>query len=670
METELKILGAAYGPKDVTGQVRKMKKEQKLHFHITNEKLGGDPWSGNTKTLVVVYKCGGDIKTAIYEEGECCNLSVSQQKEITSRVDTGDHLSKAQQDSSDKTAGTSHSLVILGAAYGKKNVTNLATKKVKKDELHPEGKFSVAAINDNWGGDSWNGHNKTLVVVYQYDGLPMLEVAKERSVMNFIASPPLSILCAAYGKLDVTNKVRSLVKNRELAFTPSNESLGEDGWEKNKKSFTVVYQYGKQTPKTRIVREDDGIVVRYEKADDDSLPTNPETLTILGASFGIHNVTKQVRDCVKDNKLQLTITKTLFFGHDPWKGVTKSLVVVFANGSNPPRMNIAVEGEEMTIGKPAFRYTDLTGTKTLLENGNMIALSTVNGKYITYDSENKLVAKEKFPNDSCALTILNTNQHRSTFIMLCKNKRYVTVDGSELKANGSKPEDATVFSATISSKGGLQLAIKAGTYVCFHSDDGDGSIRADCSDQRCACATFGVAFKKNKVNDSEVEVKDQNKVDDSEVELKDVLNVSDCEKAWYIFVWQLTGGFLEAIGLSPFIVIGSPRPAFYELIKSKRGVVRLIQDLVEKIQNGLSTTGSLISVLLTTIHALYEEGILWTVFKWMLIETGWVFITWALGIILECIFLPEVEAAELFAGFTVWGVRTTLAVLDLEHCKL
>jgi len=235
MAAELKILGAAYGPQDVTGQVRQMKKGQKLSFKITNKTFGGDPWSGYDKTLIVVYQYDADVKTAIFKEEQHCVILPSQgfnqppfsvetkrkyselSVETKRRLEVG-HLIPTQQASSSQATGTSHSLVVLGAAYGLKDVTDRIT-----ELLSPEGEFDQTVTNEVMGKDGWKGHDKTLVVVYECNSIPMLKVAKEHHHMYFIASPPMSILCAAYGLLDVTNKVRGLVQNRELSIKPTNE---------------------------------------------------------------------------------------------------------------------------------------------------------------------------------------------------------------------------------------------------------------------------------------------------------------------------------------------------------------------------------------------------------------------------------------------------------------
>ena len=65
--------------------------------------------------------------------------------------------------------------------------------------------------------------------MYEYHGLQMLDVVKENEHMHFIASPPMTILGAAYGLADVTTKAHALVKNRSLVVTANNHTFG-DGW--------------------------------------------------------------------------------------------------------------------------------------------------------------------------------------------------------------------------------------------------------------------------------------------------------------------------------------------------------------------------------------------------------------------------------------------------------
>jgi hypothetical protein len=75
----LTILGATYGPKDVTDEVERLVKNCRtgtLQLQGTN-KIFGDSWKGNTKTLVIVYQYGQNApQTVITKEKETVSLSV------------------------------------------------------------------------------------------------------------------------------------------------------------------------------------------------------------------------------------------------------------------------------------------------------------------------------------------------------------------------------------------------------------------------------------------------------------------------------------------------------------------------------------------------------------------------------------------------------------------
>ena len=323
MSAELIIYGAAYGPEDVTATVRSLRADQKLSFTVSDKTFGGDPWHGNEKTLVIIYKYSTDdqVYTKIVVQNDECVINPPSQPPSApiakDQLDSSD-LEAIQQVSSRKMKDSGQSLVILGAAYGKADVTDKANQ-----ALTSNGEFDEEASNEVWE-DSWKGHKKTLVVVYEYDGLQMLNVVKENERMYFIASPAMTILGAAYGLADVTTKVCALVKNRSLAVTANNDTFG-DSWKGVKKTLVVTYQYGEQTPVVAYAKENDKLEIIYNKADDYTGSTNPDTLTILGAAYGPSDVTKKTQDyAVEGNNTVQKEVDNDNFGPDPWKTV-KSL---------------------------------------------------------------------------------------------------------------------------------------------------------------------------------------------------------------------------------------------------------------------------------------------------------------------------------------------------------
>ena len=257
-----------------------------------------------------------------------------------------------------------------------------------------------------------HGVPKTLVVVYEYGGLQTLDVVKEHKRMHFIASPPMTILGAAYGLADVTTKVCELVKNRSLTATANNSTFG-DSWIGIQKTLVVTYQYGEEIPQVSAVKQDETMEIIYSKKGAFLGSTDPDVLTILGAAYGPSDVTHKIQSLVKGNILQ-TENNISVFTHDPWVGVDKSLAIVYRYGRNGPQTKIAAKHSKVSIAKKVvFPYAGLVDTNDLLNDGDVLALSAVNGKYISCDSNNVLVAVKDVPNDECAITVKKSSSSKA-----------------------------------------------------------------------------------------------------------------------------------------------------------------------------------------------------------------------------------------------------------------
>ena len=651
----LKIIGAAYGPKDVTGLVRKLRQGRELSIDVNNTTFGGDPWPGHQKTLVVVYRYDNSfssVETMIVREGNPLKISSTHHSHYLKedRLDTK-HLKEIQQVSRHSTAiGTTKPLDILGAAYGTSDVTKLA-----RDYL-TNGEFDKYAKNGVWEGDNWTGHKKTLVVVYEYDGAQMLSVVKEDERMYFVASPPLIILSAAYGLFDVTKTVRSHVKNRSLTMEASNDIFG-NGWPKVSKSFTVFYQYGEEVPKLKSVKQGEELEILYSKGrntDPYLTSLDPDDLVILGASYGPRDVTQQVRSLVLGDNLHITVTNGVL-GGNPWPKEEKSLAVVYRTGCSPPRMKIAKQDDEMTIKVAHPPYEgDLVNIDKFLENDTVIALSAFNGQYVSCDGSNdKLVALKAAPDAMCAMTV-KTN-HPKVFKLLCANGKYVEVRqhiDSTLFATASK-EKATLFYVSLSAKGGLRLATVVGMYVSF--DSSDNSLRATSTSHFGAGTMFGVALQQTSQKDKHSSEKSPD-------------DLTHCELAWASFSYQLVGGFFLAVGLIPFITTDTVHIGLWGLIESSPEALEALQGLAHEIVNVTPTGAAIIGAMLSVIKVLYEEGILWQAFKMMLkvikVPVEWFAVTWVLSKIVEFGY-PEAGVAAVLAGSTVWAVKVTKAGLEV-----
>lgn len=430
MSNELIIFGAAYGRADVTGKVRSLREGQKLSVKASND-VFGDSWVGQRKSLVVVYKYGYGTSSKVQQqsisEGETLVISPPSKAAIPKdrlslALKSGMTMSRQQQ---------SLKLNILGAAYGLANVTAEAQSLVTVNE-----EFNQQASNAVWG-DGWYGVAKTLVIVYGYsEYIFMVDIAGEGEIMRFIASPPLTILDAAYGLTSVTGKVKELARNRSFKATANNATFG-DGWPGAAKTLAIVYQYGEEEPTVATAKEDEQLEFLYSQKENFYGSTNPSILTILGAAYGPGDVTDKVRNLVKDGSTLNVKASNDVFG-DTWPGKKKSLVTVYRYGRKAPQIQMVSEESTVSVSSPDPQpFTDLTETNDLLEDGDVLALSAINGKFISCDASNRLVAAKAAAEEGCKLTV-ERDGSSGPFKIKSDNGKYVIVgDDKYLHATGT-----------------------------------------------------------------------------------------------------------------------------------------------------------------------------------------------------------------------------------------
>ena len=163
--TALQILGAAYGPRDVTSDLsRRVTSSGQLTVKPSNG-VFGDPWGGVKKTLVVVYKHScSPPRIAIAREHYDHQLHISA-KPLNFYNCFQERYSR-------------HGLNIVGAAYGLKDVTDKVRSLVHHNRL------SIRASNYMFG-DSYPGVRKTLIVVYRYGyGRYRTKIVKEDETIH------------------------------------------------------------------------------------------------------------------------------------------------------------------------------------------------------------------------------------------------------------------------------------------------------------------------------------------------------------------------------------------------------------------------------------------------------------------------------------------------------
>lgn len=152
---------------------------------------------------------------------------------------------------------------------------------------------------------------------------------------------------AAYGKADVTRFLNSRITHHQtLQVSASNKIFG-DPWRGFTKTLVVVYQHEGHAPHIRIVREHRTLTI-YQKQEGNNFAKNrPGTLNILGAAYGLADVTRQVRSLVSSNHLRVAARNRVF--GDTWRGKKKTLVVVYQFGNGPYWMKIVTEGRTLRI---------------------------------------------------------------------------------------------------------------------------------------------------------------------------------------------------------------------------------------------------------------------------------------------------------------------------------
>jgi hypothetical protein len=207
------------------------------------------------------------------------------------------------------------------------------------------GTLNVVANNATFG-DSWPGIKKTLVVVFESEGKPTLKAVVEDQRLSLQTDLPLQILSATYGPADVTAKVKSRIDNQEIHLTADNGTFG-DTWHGVKKSLTVTYQFGNEQPQTAIVAEGSALHITYTSRPPYHPSTDPAHLQILGAAYGLGDVTNRVAGLSSNNSLIVTANNQTF--QDQWPGVQKTLSVTYRYGQEAPRVAFAKEGQQVRI---------------------------------------------------------------------------------------------------------------------------------------------------------------------------------------------------------------------------------------------------------------------------------------------------------------------------------
>jgi hypothetical protein len=128
--------------------------------------------------------------------------------------------------------------------------------------------------------------------------------------------------------------------------------------------------------------------------------------------------------------------------------------------------------------------------------------------------------------------------------------------------------------------------------------------------------------------------------------------VSDCILWWIQFVYLLTVGFLQAVGLAP--TTGNIATKIYNLVRGNTAAMNAITSLTGKTLTA--------SAGITFIGVVYQQGLMWTIMKFVFTSAGWYALFWVLKKVIAIV--TGLEAAALLAGFIVWASQLTILSLN------
>ena len=251
---KIHIIEAKYGVEglysDVTHLVKNYVLDDSIRMQVTNNNLGGDPASGRSKKLIVLYeKNGRKYKRSIAEQAWFIVTGMSD--EYAPSYDTGE-------------------IEILRAIYGTDEgayriVTGDVQSFVKRDAIR------MQVTNENLGGDPAPGKGKKLMVVCKIDGrehsLTFNEgewfvVSGSFDAHESLYQPggKLEILSATFegGGLNriVTDHVRRFVQKESIRMQVTNENLGVNPTPEKAQKLTVIYKKDGQQHTAVILKGD------------------------------------------------------------------------------------------------------------------------------------------------------------------------------------------------------------------------------------------------------------------------------------------------------------------------------------------------------------------------------------------------------------------------------
>ncbi len=141
-------------------------------------------------------------------------------------------------------------------------------------------------------------------------------------------------------------------------------------------------------------------------------------------------------------------------------------------------------------------------------------------------------------------------------------------------------------------------------------------------------------------------------------------SIDPCTLWWMQFVYLLTVGFYQAIGLAPST--GNIAGRIYEKISGNPVTMQAIATLLK---NPITVTSAI-----GVMGVIWKQGLMWSLLKLIFTSAGWWTLAWLLTQVIKV--LTGLEAAAILAGFTVWAAQLVVlatscpcnkALLDLPE---
>jgi hypothetical protein len=138
------------------------------------------------------------------------------------------------------------------------------------------------------------------------------------------------------------------------------------------------------------------------------------------------------------------------------------------------------------------------------------------------------------------------------------------------------------------------------------------------------------------------------------------VEITDCATDILNLCWQCTGGLILTLGLGPYIVTGTMKPGLLQglqaILRSKPAVWQAVQDGINMLMTNLNPSVGW-AVVAGILAAAWHAGLFWQLIKYVLRQAGWGLLFWMVAKLIELIFIPEAEVAELLGSIAVWTLR-------------